>query len=129
MTGCSADKADMDIESAVQAHGNWKLRLLNYARGTGTEKIDLQTLSKDDLCVLGRWLHGEGQKYASSVRFAKLLETHSAFHTCAASIGNLVARGDVAAAEAQLNSVGSEFNRLSFKMMAFLRDLATTKLA
>jgi hypothetical protein len=117
----------MDIDGAIQAHTNWKLRLLNYARGTGTEKIDLPTLGKDNLCVLGRWLHGDGQKYAGTVRFGKLLETHAAFHTCAASIGNLVARGDAASAEVQLNSVGSEFNRLSFKMMAFLRDLASTK--
>jgi hypothetical protein len=38
----------------------------------------------------------------------------------------LVARGEAAAAELQLNAVGSEFNRLSFKMMAFLRDLGST---
>jgi hypothetical protein len=119
----------MDIDSAIKAHGDWKLRLLNYARGAGTEKIDVQTLGKDDLCVLGRWLHGEAQKYASHARFGKLLETHAAFHACAASIGNLVARGDPAAAEVQLNSVGSEFNRLSFKMLAFLRDLASTRVA
>ena len=116
----------MYIESAVQAHSDWKLRLLNYARGTGTEKIDVQTLGKDNLCVLGKWLHADGQKYVDNKRFAKLLETHAAFHACAASIGTLVARGEAAAAELQLNAVGSEFNRLSFKMMAFLRDLGST---
>jgi hypothetical protein len=116
----------MDIDSAVQAHNDWKLRLLNYARGTGTEKIDIQTLGKDNLCALGRWLHTDGHKYVENKRFAKLLETHAAFHACAAAIGVLVARGEATAAEQQLNAAGSEFNRLSFKMMAFLRDLGGT---
>lgn len=116
----------MDIDSAVQAHSQWKLRLLKYARGTATEKIDISALGKDNLCALGKWLHTDGQKYVDNKGFAKLLETHAAFHACAASVGTLVARGEAAAAELQLNAVGSEFNRLSFKMMAFLRDLGAT---
>ncbi|HUB79387.1 MAG TPA: CZB domain-containing protein [Bryobacteraceae bacterium] len=118
----------MDIASATKAHNDWKLRLLNYSRGTAGEKLDLQALGKDNLCMLGRWLHGEGLKHKSDGRFQKLTEIHAAFHASAASIGELVARGQSAAAEAQLNSVGSEFNRLSFRLLAFLRDLEARNL-
>ena len=67
---------NMDIDGAIQAHSDWKLRLLNLARGTTSEKVDLEALRTDNHCALGRWLHGDGQKYAEDARFAKLLETH-----------------------------------------------------
>ena len=119
----------MDIASATKAHNDWKLRLLNHARGTAGEKLDLQALQKDNVCMLGRWLYGEGQKHKADARFQKMMEIHAAFHACASSIGELVTRGQAAAAEAQLNSVGSDFNRLSFKLLAFLKDLEVRGLA
>ena len=119
----------MDIDGAIQAHSDWKLRLLNLARGVKSEEVDLQTLGADHLCVLGRWLHGDGQKHAGDARFAKLVETHAAFHKCAASVGTLIADGRATAAETQLTSVGSEFNRLSFRVTAFLKDLDSRDLA
>lgn len=119
----------MDIDGAIQAHTDWKVRLLNLAHGTTTEKIDLQTLGTDNLCVLGRWLHGDGQKHRDDAKFAKLVETHAAFHKCAATIGTLIAEGNAGAAENQLTSVGSEFNRLSFRVTAFLKDMDSRHLA
>lgn len=55
-------------------------------------------------------------------RVAKLLETHAALHACAASVATLALQGDSSAAESQLTAVGSEFNRHSFKMVAFLNQ-------
>ena len=48
----------MDFDGAIQAHTYWKVRLLLYARGKAAEKIDLQTLRKDNVCA------GYGEKYA-----------------------------------------------------------------
>jgi len=105
----------MDFDGAIQVHTNWKLRFLNYVRGWANEKID---------CALCPWLYGEGQKYANDPRFAKLRETDTAFHSAAASVGLLVDQGNKASAEAVLNSPDTEFNRLSFRIVAMLMDLS-----
>jgi len=119
----------MDFDGAIQAHTNWKLRLFSYARGKVAEKIDNQTLRKDNVCALGQWLYGEGRKYAQDPKFQQLQETHAAFHKCAASIGAMVEAGQAAAAEALLNSPGSEFNRFSIRVVGLLMDLRSRQLA
>lgn len=113
----------MDFDGAIQAHTNWKLRLLNYARSKTAEKVDLPPLRKDNLCTLGQWLQGEGQEYSGNPEFARLVETHAAFHVCAELVAALVERGQASCADAQLSSSDSEFNRLSFRVIAVLMDL------
>ena len=113
----------MDFDSAIQAHTNWKLRLFSYSRGMTAEKINVQPLLKDNVCALGQWLYGDGRKYAADRKFKQLLALHADFHRSAASIGNLIDRGQMAAATALLSSQESEFNRLSIRVVAFLMDL------
>jgi methyl-accepting chemotaxis protein len=113
----------MDFDGAIQAHSNWKIRLLNSVRGRANEEIDLQLLRTDDHCSLGQWLHGEGRKFADDPKFAKLREAHTAFHNSAASLGLLIQQGQNASAEALLSAPDSEFNRLSFRIVAALMDL------
>jgi len=113
----------MDFDGAIQAHTNWKLRLFSYCRGKLTERLDLQTLQKDSVCALGQWLYGDGQEYAADPQFQQLQEAHSAFHKSAALVGAMVDRGQASAAEAALNSRGSEFNRLSIRVVALLMGL------
>jgi hypothetical protein len=118
----------MDFDGAIQAHTNWKLRLFSYCRGKVAEKIDMQTLRKDDACALGQWLYGGGRKYAEDPKFQQLQEMHAAFHKCAASVGALVDGGQAAAAEALLNSRESEFNRTSIRVVGLLMDLRSRHL-
>jgi len=119
----------MDFDGAIQAHTYWKVRLLLYARGKAAEKIDLQTLRKDNVCALGQWLHGDAQRYSGDPKFKKLLETHAAFHKAAASVGSMIERGQAPAAEALLNFPGSEYSRLSSTVLAILMDLRKVHLA
>jgi methyl-accepting chemotaxis protein len=118
----------MDFDDAIQAHTNWKLRLFSYARGQVAERIDVPTLRKDNVCALGRWLYGEGPKHAADPKFKQLQEVHSAFHQSAASLGAMVDRGDSSAAAAQLSSPGSEFNRLSIRVVGLLMNLRDSDL-
>jgi methyl-accepting chemotaxis protein len=112
----------MDFDGAIQAHTNWKLRLFSYSRGKAVE-IDVPTLQKDNLCALGQWIYGEGRKYAADPKFKQLQDAHSAFHKCAASVGAMVDGGQAGAAEALLHSPGSEFNRISIRVVGLLMDL------
>jgi methyl-accepting chemotaxis protein len=47
-----------DVEAAIEAHRQWKMRLRRAM--AGQETIDADTACRDDVCTLGRWLHGPG---------------------------------------------------------------------
>jgi hypothetical protein len=113
----------MDFDGAIQAHTNWKLRLFSFCKGTLPEKIDMQELEKDNLCALGKWIHGEGQGYAADPKGSDLVQAHAAFHRAAASIALMIERGRAPAAQALLNSRDSEFGKLSLKVVGHLMDL------
>ena len=70
----------MDFDGAIRAHSNWMLRLFGYCKGTSREKLNPETIQKDNVCDLGQWLHGEGQKFAADPEFSGLLQAHAAFH-------------------------------------------------
>jgi hypothetical protein len=111
----------MDFTGAIRAHADWKLRLLSYCQGA--LKLDLRTLEKDNVCELGKWLHGEARKYGADPMLRELTDAHAAFHRCAASVAALVERGQATAAEASLHAKDSDFNRLSRKVVGFLMKM------
>jgi hypothetical protein len=113
----------MDFSGAIQAHANWKLRLLSYCQGVLREKLDLRMLERDNVCELGKWLHGEARKYSADPMLRELTDAHAAFHRCAASMAALVERGQAGTAEAFLNSKDSDFCRLSIKVVGFLMKM------
>ncbi len=77
----------MNFSAAIQAHANWKLRLYAACHGS-PDAIDMHTLAQDNACELGKWLHGDGQRYVSEAQFGELRSAHAAFHRSAASIGD-----------------------------------------
>lgn len=111
----------MDFESAVTAHTNWMLRLFGYCKGTSNERLDPQTIQKDNVCDLGKWLHGDGRKFADDPEFPQLLKEHAAFHKSAASVVVLVDRGQRSAAEQILRSAESDYCRLSLQVVGLLK--------
>jgi methyl-accepting chemotaxis protein len=113
----------MDFDSAIQAHTNWKLRLFSACKGSSKEKIDARTVEKDNVCELGKWLHGDAQKNVGSPALETLLQAHAAFHRTAAGLAVMIERGPNSAAETALNSPGSEFNKLSRQVVGQLAGL------
>ena len=77
----------IDFRNAIQIHAKWKLRLKNYIEGKSNEDLKAAVISRDDQCVLGKWLHDEGQaKYGNVKEFQKLIEMHREFHQCAGQV-------------------------------------------
>ncbi|HUI82267.1 MAG TPA: CZB domain-containing protein [Bryobacteraceae bacterium] len=111
----------MDFDSAIKAHANWMLRLFGYCKGTSQEKLDAGTIQKDNVCDLGKWLHGDGRKFAADPEFKTLVETHAAFHKSAASVVVLVDRGQRPEAEKLLSSADSEYMRRSTQVVGLLK--------
>lgn len=75
----------MNFDEAVQAHSAWKSKLSAYIRKPD-RSVNAAAVGMDNLCALGKWLHGDGAKYAADPDFAELKRQHARFHTTAAAI-------------------------------------------
>lgn len=100
----AASKSSLDIVSAIEAHVRWKIRLEAHISGTSTENLDADTICKDDQCVLGKWIHGEGRvKYNGLPLFVSLEKVHADFHRAAADVIRKANGGDKPGALTMLN--------------------------
>jgi Chemoreceptor zinc-binding domain len=115
----------MDFNGAIRAHTEWKLRLLNYSWGNLNDTIDLASLRKDDLCALGKWIHGEGEQYQGDADWQEMARAHASFHLRAAEVAAMVECGQGAAAEALLSSRESEYGKLTLQVTDLLMRLKT----
>ncbi len=80
----------MDFRRAIDAHVQWKSKLAAYiAKPDGS--LHAATVARDDQCELGKWLHGEGQKFAAKAEFQKLVADHARFHRAA---GDIIRKAD-----------------------------------
>lgn len=85
----------LDFMSAIEAHVRWKVRLENYIAGTGEESLDPNVVSRDDQCMLGKWLHGSGgEQHSEHPRFGTVKEIHAKFHRSAGEVVRAVDAGE-----------------------------------
>lgn len=75
----------MDFDQAIKAHAEWKLKLSNYIRKPD-RSINAANIAMDNQCMLGKWLYGDGIKFAHLPEYQKLKEIHAKFHKAASSI-------------------------------------------
>jgi hypothetical protein len=79
--------SELDIDTAIAAHENWKLRLQNYVDGKSTETLQPEVVCLDDRCDLGKWLHGPGnQRLGKYPAFGMLVARHKFFHVQASTV-------------------------------------------
>ena len=77
----------INIYDAVLAHKAWKKRLFEYLEGRSKEDLQPGKICKDNLCVLGKWIHSDGTiKFGNQPVFVKLVDEHAKFHVCAAKV-------------------------------------------
>ncbi len=78
---------ELDVYNALQAHVQWKQRLLAYINGTSEEQLDAENVGSDCLCALGQWIYGPGgNSYGEHVKFVELKSVHTDFHLLAAEV-------------------------------------------
>lgn len=101
----------LDIQTAMMAHENWKLRLQAYLDGESSEKFLPEVICFDNRCDLGQWIHGKGQanlgKFAG---FTALLEHHKMFHYAASNVVALSQAGKEAEARQTLDGSFAVFS-------------------
>ncbi|MBB1075961.1 CZB domain-containing protein [Rhodoferax sp. 4810] len=78
---------EIDIDNAIAAHENWKLRLQNYLNGQSTEELRPEFICMDDRCDLGKWLYGPGTRQLGKYpTFSVLIARHKFFHLQASTV-------------------------------------------
>lgn len=87
--------AGLNLQEVLNAHLAWNDRLKNYLDGTSDEKLDVNQIAPDNLCVLGKWIYGPGEKqFAKLKEFTELKQTHNVFHRTAGQIVQEFANGN-----------------------------------
>ncbi len=82
---------ELDIEAAISAHENWRLRLELYLAGTSQETFIPSVVCSDNHCDLGRWIHGKGTTHLGKYPgFTALKTHHKMFHLTASNVIALV---------------------------------------
>ena len=112
--------AGFDFKVAVDAHKAWNWRLLDILAGRG-ERPDPVTTCRDDLCELGRWIHGDGAAaLAADTDYQALRTRHAQFHEHAAAVIKHRLAGDERGARAALNG---EFLPLSHEVVGRIKAI------
>ena len=89
-------------------------------------QLDASIIGKSDRCVLGNWLHGEGErKYPFIKSFKPCTEAHAAFHAQAAKVVRQINGGEYADAQAMLgdnSAYGKALNALEAALLLLKKE-------
>ncbi|MBI5329289.1 MAG: CZB domain-containing protein [Betaproteobacteria bacterium] len=114
--------AGLNFKTAIDAHMLWKARLEKVINGTTTEQLSVDTVSRDDQCVLGKWVNGPGSaKFGALREFQELKMEHSRFHLNAGDILACALAGDKSGAESRLHT--GDYVRVSERVKLHLARL------
>lgn len=113
--------AEIDIDTAIAAHENWKLRLQNYLNGNSTENLQPDVVCLDDRCDLGKWLHGPGgQRLGKYPAFSVLMARHKYFHVQASTVVAIAQTNDKEQASKVLEG---SYRHASNQVVLLLKEL------
>jgi len=111
----------MNLEDALAKEMEIKSKLL--AAISGRYELDPKGMSKVDACVLGNWLHGEGEgKFPFVKSFSPCVEAHDAFHAEVEKIVRQINLGEYEQAQAMLAN-GTPCTRAFVAMVGAVRRL------
>ncbi|MFZ6819260.1 CZB domain-containing protein [Undibacterium sp. Ji22W] len=110
----------MNLDNAVETHAQWKTKLRTAI--AKHEQLDLNTLSRDDCCELGQWLHGAGRaSYGRLPAHGDCVHKHVVFHREVAKIAKAVNAQQFELAESMLNAGTTYTHASSALSVSFLR--------
>jgi hypothetical protein len=111
----------MDLNTAAQAHAQWKVKL--RAAIAKQDTLDIATLSRDDCCELGQWLHGKGRTdFGRLASHVDCVKKHVVFHAEVAKVAIAVNAARYQAAETMLGA-GTPYARASTAMAVAFMNL------
>jgi chromosome segregation ATPase len=116
------------LGAAVTAHLQWKKRL---AQAIDTARLpegfDVATVSRDDACAFGQWLHSGAARALDPTRAGRVMDLHAAFHRSAGDVLAAVARRDLDGARDLMRSPDGYGGVAPQLMDALMEWLVTVK--
>ena len=113
----------MNFDDAIKAHSAWKMKLAGYLRNPDGS-IKASDVQMDNRCDLGKWIYGEGAKFASIPEHATLKKEHSRFHRAAAEVVKKADSGQSVSEEIALGGK-SEFSGASSAVVSAIMTMKT----
>ncbi len=112
-----------DSDILIASHIRWKLKLNDAIRNKTT--LDVTVISRDDCCVLGKWLHGDDtlSQIGLMESYRECVERHVAFHLVAGKVAEVINAKKYDEAELLLRDGRSPFNRSSAEVIASIFKL------
>jgi methyl-accepting chemotaxis protein len=93
----------MKLDHAISKHIEWKVKF--FTAILRHETMDTETISKDNCCELGKWLHEDGKaQFENLASYSICLDKHAAFHIEAGKIAAKINEKKFNDAEAMLNA-------------------------
>jgi len=110
----------MNFDDAEISHFRWKISLCEAIESRF--QLDADTLSRDNCCDLGQWLHGAAKnRYGSLRSFRECVAAHARFHEEAGRTARLI--NDKRYAEATQEIAGVEYAAASERTITTIRIL------
>lgn len=111
------------LDTAICAHLEWCDKLDQLFAGNSECKLEEEIVSRDDVCALGHWIHGEGALHLGDLpAFAQLRTSHTEFHRLAGMAVHAAKSGEPARAREMLRS--SRYVEVSWQVVRAISDLA-----
>ena len=110
------DAIDIDLDGALKKHAEWKIKFRTAI--SQKETLDVTTISKDNCCDFGKWLHSEDThpKIAHLPSYHDCVKEHATFHIEAGKVAAMINDRKYDQAETLLLSVDSGFANASIKV-------------
>jgi methyl-accepting chemotaxis protein len=79
----------MDLYAAIGKHAKWKVRFREAIENS--ESLDIDTISADNCCELGKWLSSDAKRLLSaSPALEDCIVKHAAFHREAGRVAEAI---------------------------------------
>ncbi|MGZ4955809.1 MAG: methyl-accepting chemotaxis protein [Methylobacter sp.] len=79
----------MELDTALRKHAEWKVKFRTAI--SHHDKLDVATISKDNCCDFGKWLHGNTKLHLGHLNsFSECISQHAAFHVEAGKVAQAI---------------------------------------
>lgn len=96
--------------------------MIEYINGRSNEQLEVETVSCDDKCDLGKWIYGDAKKFSHLKEYEALKAHHAAFHQSVGAIVEATQHGDIDQAKRML---GGDFYKASKQTIEAIRNMQT----
>lgn len=77
----------LDLKQALEIHHGLNEKLHKVLEGDDDMGLEVDVISQDHLCTIGKWLYGEGKSlYAHLPEYESMRKVHAELHTCAGEV-------------------------------------------